>query len=131
MNSASISMLLLMLLLFCVTGMEHAPDVAPAINRAADWCTHGTITKTTGECICAGHKGYFCMDSTSSSQSGITGTSSAISSHGCESGYGISFFNYKCLTCKCEKLKKQELSEEWQERRKAAKTGLKKSRSLE
>lgn len=114
--------------------MEHAPDVAPVIDRPADWCLHGTITKTTGECICAGHKGFFCMDSSSvssSNGSGSAGTSSATASHGCESGYGISFFNYKCMSCKCEKLKKTELSEEWQERRKAAKTGFKKSRSLE
>lgn len=78
---------------------DRAPDKAPQINREKDWCLHGSVTATTGECICSSHLGYMCVDKSTEAPS-------------CQNGFGISFFHYSCMTCSCA------MDERWIERKK-------------
>ena len=105
-----------------VSGAEHAPDSAPVINRETGWCEHGTITRTTGECICSSHLGFYCRSSSDS-----TATPSGSSSKVCQSGYGISFFHNTCTDCSCvhEKIP----AGEWKERKNALKQSIRKQAS--
>ena len=74
---------------------EHAPDLAATINRDANWCFHGSITRTTGECICSSHLGYFCKEAEEPA-SGVTAVDKV-----CQQGFGISFFHNTCQSCTC------------------------------
>ena len=111
--------MLLIALCFCLqVGLvisAHAPDKAPLIDREASWCANGQITRTTGECICSSHRGYFCRDSLlGDERQGKT----------CDAGYGISFFHFTCKTCACiNRVKMDELPQanEWRERKQALK----------
>jgi len=73
-------------------------------NAESEWCSNGTVTQTTDECICSSHLGYFCQDS----------GKVAVNNGECQSGYGISFYHHKCDTCKCM------IDQAWIERRKVA-----------
>ena len=73
-------------------------------STTAEWCSNGSITSTTDECICSSHAGYFCRDS----------GRVAVNNGECQSGYGISFYHHKCDTCKCM------IDQAWIERRKVA-----------
>ena len=106
---------LMVLLLRLAEGMR-APDKAPVIDREAGWCDNGQVTRTTGECICSSHRGFFCRDQMGDvrSTSGGKGT--------CEAGYGISFFHFTCKTCSCiNRVKIDELPKaaDWRERKQA------------
>ena len=111
--------MLLIALCFCLVGLvlpasHHAPDEPPLIDRKASWCMNGQITRTTGECICSSHRGYFCRDSLGDERQGKT----------CDAGYGISFFHFTCKTCACiNRVKMDELPQanEWRERKQALK----------
>lgn len=70
-----------------------------------DWCRNGFPTKTTNECICATHQGFFCEGD------------------GCESGYGMSFFPKTCNKCACKP------SDEWSERKGALQAARKKNKA--
>ena len=103
-----------------VEGGPRAPDKAPVIDREVDWCENGQITRTTGECICSSHRGFFCRDGLGDVKQG-KGT--------CEAGYGISFFHFTCKTCACiNRVKMDELpqADEWRERKQALKMGARK-----
>jgi hypothetical protein len=115
-------MLVLLLLIFFilnnVVADMHAPDTPPKILREEGWCDNGSITATTGECICSTHLGYFCQsDGDSSLQSGST------QSESCQSGFGMSFFHNSCVNCKCD------LSKAWQERKKSMRQNQRKQQS--
>ena len=97
-----------------IAGTEHAPDTAPVIDRESDWCDGGTITKTTGECICSSHLGFYCKE---------TGDKKL-----CQSGYGISFFHWSCKECQC--LHEKIPAGEWKERKNALKQSIRKKSSL-
>ena len=76
---------LLVPLVLCVAAAAagYAPAKAPEIDREAGWCDGGMLTKTTGECMCKTHKGFFC-----------TGPK-------CQNAQGFSFFQWECLECSC------------------------------
>lgn len=73
---------------------DSAPENPPKITRTDDWCAHGAITATTGECVCSTHLGYFCEGES------------------CQSGFGMSFFHHTCKDCECA------ASKAWLERKK-------------
>ena len=104
----------LVVVLAMVGADEHAPDKAPVIDREKGWCENGTVTRTTGECICSSHMGFYCRES------GDTKL--------CQSGYGISFFHHTCKECSCihEKIP----AGEWKERKNALKQSMRKHNSL-
>ena len=114
--------ILLALIVLKVNGSQ-APEKAPVINRESTWCQHGQITRTTVECICASHRGYFCRN-----QIGDLTNSKGT----CEAGYGISFFHFTCKTCSCiNKVKIDELpkADEWRERKQALRMASRKEQS--
>eukprot|EP00603_Paraphysomonas_imperforata_P009232 CAMPEP_0114424272 /NCGR_PEP_ID=MMETSP0103-20121206/6605_1 /TAXON_ID=37642 ORGANISM="Paraphysomonas imperforata, Strain PA2" /NCGR_SAMPLE_ID=MMETSP0103 /ASSEMBLY_ACC=CAM_ASM_000201 /LENGTH=129 /DNA_ID=CAMNT_0001593013 /DNA_START=36 /DNA_END=425 /DNA_ORIENTATION=+ len=93
-------------------GRNSEKTQAPQLTRAeedvndalADWCRNGFPTKTTNECICATHKGFFCEGDD------------------CQSGYGMSFFPKACERCACKP------SGEWGERKSALQANRKKGK---
>ncbi len=99
-----------------ISGQAHAPDAAPEINREAGWCLNGSITRTTGECICSSHLGFYCKEDGVSQQ--------RADGKGCQSGYGISFHHYSCTNCACVHEKIPE--GEWKERKNALKQVIRK-----
>ena len=117
-------LLVVVLVLCCLhfSSAERAPDQRPVIDRESGWCDDGAITRTTGECICASHRGYFCRDSLGSVQQQGKGT--------CEAGYGISFFHWSCKTCSCiNKIRVDEMGSDadgWKERKQALKSAARK-----
>jgi hypothetical protein len=92
----------------------HAPDTAPEITREAGWCENGSITRTTGECICSSHLGFYCRETDETQK-------------GCQSGFGISFFHNKCTDCKCSHDKIP--AGAWKERKNTLKTTIRKNMS--
>jgi len=118
---AFVALLLCSLCVIAMAGAEHAPDKAPVIDREAGWCEHGTITRTTGECICSSHLGFYCR--TSSDEGGATAGSSG-NTKVCQSGYGISFFHSECKDCSCVHDKIP--AGEWKERKNALKQSIRK-----
>ena len=116
--------LLLLLILFCnrIEADDKAPDESPKINRKANWCENGSITSTTGECICSSHLGYHCdLRNPEASAERQTSGAEVDISKSCQFGFGISFFHNSCINCMCG------LSDTWQERREAFRSNLKES----
>lgn len=110
-------MVLVICLLINVQSQEkHAPDTAPKIDRTEGWCTSGSLTRTTGECICSSHLGFYCKENGELQQ--------RADGKGCQSGYGISFFHWTCKECECihEKIP----TGVWKERKNALKQGIRK-----
>lgn len=113
---------LLLILLICIVlnnafGDIHAPDSPQKINREDGWCDNGSITATTGECICSTHLGHFCQNEDSSLHTG------SLESTQCQSGFGMSFFHNSCVSCKCD------LSKAWQERKKSMRQNQRKQQA--
>jgi len=108
--------LFLIFLVFAAAAQsQHAPDQAPEIKRDANWCQNGSQTRTTGECICSSHMGFYCKEEPTKT--------------GCQSGYGISFFHWSCMDCACahEKIP----IGEWKERKNALKQNFRKQQKLD
>ena len=97
---------------------EHAPDHGSKIDRESTWCFHGSITRTTGECICSSHLGYFCKEAEPPA-AGATAVDMV-----CQQGFGISFFHNSCKSCTCTHESK--MTSEWLERRNALRSGVRK-----
>ena len=120
-HNSMLSRIAILLLGVCVASAQiHAPDKAPVINRELGWCDNGAITRTTGECVCSSHRGFFCKDSLGSVSDG---------KKTCEAGYGISFFHFTCETCQCvNKVRIDELAgaDGWKERKNALKNAKRK-----
>jgi len=112
----------LLLLCFIMTAAgQHAPDAAPEVKREGNWCQNGSMTRTTGECICSSHMGFYCKENGEMKQSA--------DGKKCQSGYGISFFHWSCMDCDCvhEKIP----TGEWKERKNALKQNFRKQQKLD
>jgi len=110
--------LLLISLVLASVQAQHAPDAAPDIKRDANWCQNGSLTRTTGECICSSHMGFYCKEERAKD-----------SDKGCQSGYGISFFHWSCMDCAC--LHEKIPTGEWKERKNALKQNFRKQQKLD
>jgi hypothetical protein len=66
-----------------VAAMDRAPDQPPVISRA-NWCVHGTPTRTTGECMCK------------------WSNKDACAGPGCQYEYGLSWHHFSCEDCACQ-----------------------------
>lgn len=115
---AQVCIILCFLVFQCVA--EHAPEKQPEIKRDSKWCDNGVATRTTGECICSSHLGFYCKENGEATQ--------RVDGKACQSGYGISFFHWTCMECSCvhEKIP----AGEWKERKNALKQGIRKQQKF-
>mmetsp|Transcript_25326 Transcript_25326/g.54031 ORF Transcript_25326/g.54031 Transcript_25326/m.54031 type:complete len:119 (+) Transcript_25326:146-502(+) len=69
--------------MMAIANSGYAPPKAPKLPE--DFCEHGDVTATTGECMCHWQHKDGCKGS------------------GCEYQMGLSFYHYSCKDCSCVK----------------------------